>query len=254
MIRTKNETCFKSLRPIVADSSPDSNILDTLSAAHLQQIKKATNLQYDFSPTGVVSVVLPDRTSLAFDTNTLSDDIAETLIAACLNDKMVVGYDLYTSYTLSHCVTDDWQPNCSINIPTLRRAFRLSNPLVEGLHAIPQLMSLTGTTSFGKALEKVFDWDEACGGSFFTVCELMPCAMAQICVEAIQGMAFDGSNRLTFEGSIKSDFIKRKATLLNAANSPLLEFRLNFLPDVHQEFQLAVDSVSNALSLSWKVV
>lgn len=275
MTRTKNETCFDSLKEMVAQSSPDSNILGTLGATymlqsnvhathtqqtgllsvtHLQQIKRASYLQYDFSPSGVISIILPDSTALSFDTNSMRHDLAETLVVACLQDKTVIGYDLYTSYTLSFCLTEEWQPSCTLNIPTLRRVFRCANPLVEGLHALPQLMSMTGTNTFGAAMERLFDWDEACDGSFFRVCELLPQAMAPICTEAIQGMAFDGSNRLTFEGSLKTDFVERKASLMTSTKSSLLEFDLYFLTPVHQEFQLAVNSVSNSLSAAWKMM
>ena len=126
--------------------------------------------------------------------------------------------------------------------------------MFKGLHALPQLMSITDTKTVGTAMERLVDWDEATDGSFFRVCELMPQAMAPICTEAIQGMAFDGTNQLTFEGSLKTDFVKRKVSLMTSAKSSLLEFDLYFRPLVHQEFQLAVDSVSNSLSAAWKVL
>lgn len=269
MSRITNETCFDSVKAMVSQSSPDSNILGTLgttcmpqsnvyathtqqnellSATYLQQIEKASYLQYDFSPSGMINIILPDSTTLSFDTTGMSHDLAETIVVACLEDKTVIGYDLYTSYTLSYCLTKEWQPNCTLNIPTVRRVFRFANPLVEGLLALPQLMSMTGTQTFGDAMERLFDWDDACDGSFFRVCELMPQTMAPICSEAIKGMAFDGRNWLTFEGSLKTDFVKRKASLMTSTKSSLLEFDLYFLPPVHQEFQLAVDSVSNSLS------
>jgi hypothetical protein len=249
---TKNEICFDSLRAIVPESSPDSNIRRAPTAVQLQQIRKSTFVQYNFSPSGTLHVVLSEGHAMAFNMDKMNPDIAETLSYMCLNDKTVIGYDLYTSYTLSHDLAEQWQPSCSINIPTLQRVFRHLPPLVEGLLAAPQLLALTSTSSFGDAIGKIFDFDAAQDGSFFRVCELMPQAMAGICIEAIHNMTVDDSNKLAFEDSLKTDFARRRSSLISSSGVRLLEFDLYDLPEVHHEFQLAVDNVSNALNRAWK--
>lgn len=243
----KNETSFKT-EVIVPQSSRNTKLLKELSGAHLQQIKKASYLQFNFSRAGTLGVVLPDETSLIFDVGALSHKVAETLVVACLNDKTVVGYDLYTSYTFSYYVTQDWRPSCSLNIPTLKRVFWAANPLAEFTRAIPQLMSMTGTESFGEAMEMIFDWDEAGDGSFFIVSELMPYSMAQIFSEAIHKMTFDGSGCLAFEGHVQTDFVRKKSSLLSSTKEKLMEFDLCFLPKVRREFEIASDKVCDELT------
>lgn len=264
MTGTRNEISFKSSKAIVAQSSSDGNIVeatcststqhDAQLATYMQQIKKAAYLEYDFSPLGVISVVLPEGTGFSFQTQEMTYDMIEHLVMACLHDKTVIGNDLYTSYTLSYCLSEDWQPNCSMNIPTVERAFRLSNPLKKGLEALPQFMSMTGTESFDAAMERIFEWDEACNGSFFRVRELMPHAMARICSETFGNTVFQGSNQIMFEADRKTAFVKRRASLTPPAKLNMLKFDLCDLPAAQHEFTLCIDSVINAITRARKVV
>jgi hypothetical protein len=264
MTGTKNETSFKSSKAMVAQSSPDGNIVEAtcatsaqygaLLATYMQQIRKAAYLQYDFSPSGVISVVLPNGTGFSFQTEEMTYDMVELLVMACLHDKTVVGDDLYTSYTLSYCLSEEWQPNCSMNIPTIEQAFRLSNPLKKGLEALPQLMSMTGTKSFDAAMERIFEWDEACDGSFFRVRELMPHALARICSETFSDRVFQGSNHIMFEADRKTASVMRRASLTPPAKLNMLKFDLCDLPPAQHEFKLCIDSVINALTRARNMV
>lgn len=255
MTRKKNETCFKSLGQIVSDSSPDGNILLTSFAVHIQQIQKSPFIRYDLSPSGLISVGLPEGQALYFDTKSLHPEVVRTLVAACLHDKMVVGYDLYTSYALSYVLSQEWQPSCTLNIPTLQRVFHLANPLVEGLHAVAQLIAMTDTPDFEAAIDRLIEWDALCRGDFFTVCELMPQAMAQVFTAKLEEMTSEVTDKMPiFEKAIKLDFAKRTASLATSTKAQVLEFDLYYIFTAFDEFRLAVDSVGNSARLAWKAV
>jgi len=264
MTGTENEISFESSKTIVAQRSPDGNIVEAtcatsvqhgaLLATYMQHIREAAYLEYDFSPFGVISVVLPDGTRFSFQIEEMTYDMAELLVMACLHDKTVIGNDLYTSYTFSYCLSEEWQPNCSLNIPTIEQAFRLSNPFKKGLEALPQLMSMTGTKSFDAAMGRLFEWDEACDGSFFRVRELMPHAMARICSETFDNRVFQGSNHIMFEADRKTAFLKRRASFPLPAKLNMLKFDLCDLPAAQHEFKLCIDYVANARTRAWKMV
>jgi hypothetical protein len=261
MTRTKNETSFKSLSAMVAQSSPESNIdaapratstqqHSVLSATFMQQLKKAPRVDFDFKPNGILTVGMPGDPLSSFDTTAMGQAVVETLITTCLDDKTVIGHDLYTSFALCTGITEDWRPSCSLNLPSIQREFFRTVPMTPGLTAYEQLLAFTGKTTFGDAFDVLFDRDERGDGAFFKVVELMPQTMSHVCAEAINGCDFEDSSSITFAAYLNTDFVKRKASLMSSTKAKLLEFDLYYLPPAHHEFQLAVDSVANALTLA----
>lgn len=262
MTRTKNETNFKSLSAMVAQSSPESNIDATpratstqqhsvLSATFMQQIEKAPRLEFDFKPSGILTASIdPHAPPMVFDTAALGQAVAERLIEACLEDKTVIGHDLYTSFALCTGITEDWRPSCSLNIPSILREFFRNVPPTPGLTAYEQLLAFTCKPSFGEAFDYLLDRDECGDGAFFKVVELMPHVMGHVCAEAINNCDFPHSDRITFGAYLKTDFGKCKASLMSSTKAKLLEFHAYYLPPAHHEFQLAVASVTNALTVA----
>lgn len=272
MTRTKNETCFESLKAMVAQSSPDSNILGALSATnvqqsnvyathtqqtvllsatYLQQIELSPRVEFDFKPSGILTVSIdPHAQPMVFNTTALDQAVAKRLIEACLEDKTVIGHDLYTSFALCAGITEDWRPSCSLNIPSIQREFFRNIPLTPGLTAYEQLLAFTCKPSFGEAFDYLLDRDERGDGAFFKVVELMPHVMGHVCAEAINNCDFAHSDCITFEAHLKTDFVKRRSSLMSSTKVKLIEFDVYYLPPAHHEVQLAVASVTNALTIA----
>jgi len=249
MTRTKNRTYYVSTAPIVPQLFADSNRLIDLTDAHLQQIKADRFIQYDLGPSGILQVVLQNRSRLAFDINTLSDDAAESLIVACLHNKTVIGYDLYNSYTFSNLRTNRWNATITLDIHSLIRHFHCSAQLVKGLAGFEQLISMTRTTSFDEAVEQVFDWDEASGLSYFPLFESLPCVVAGLFSESIRVMRAERSNCLTIEAYLTADLDRNVAALRSSTKARLLEFDPCYFESVNDEFRIAVENLRDILAL-----
>lgn len=247
MTRTKNRICYVSPSLIVPQGSTSSNILSELSDANLQQVVSSPYLQYDFEVSGMLRLGLPNGVKLVFDTDALGTEAVESLIVACLNHKTVVGCNLYTSYTMSHLLTENWKPRCTLNIPTLKRTFQHSKALIKGSTAIEQLISMTNTKSFNAAVEKIVAWDESNKHTYFTVCELMPQTVARLCCRSIREVVAKKSERLNIEVYLKASFSANKAVLTSPEEVTLLEFNPDSLSRAICEFEVAVESLSDIL-------
>jgi hypothetical protein len=249
MTGTKNRTFYVSTAPIVPQHFADSNELVDLTDANLQLIKKTPCVQYDLGPSGILQVGLRGRGDLAFDINTLGEDDVDSLIQACLNNKTVVGYDLYKSFTFTRLRTERWKPGITLDIPSLMRTFNYLTPLVEGMTGFEQLISMTRTTVFYEAVHQIIEWDEAGDRIFLNVFERMPWIMAELFSDAIRVMDLEHSNRLTIGGYLTVNFSEHRAMLMSSTGAILFSFAPYYLSSVNKEFLTAVENLRNRLGL-----
>jgi hypothetical protein len=247
MTRTKNRTCYVLRESIVPQRVAVSNELVDLTDANLQLIKKTPSIQYDLGPTGILQIGLRERGKLVFDINTLDEDGVDLLINACLNNKTVVGYDLYKSFTFTRLRTERWKPQISLDISSLMRTFNCFAPLVEGMTGFEHLILMTRTTSFFDAVVQMLDWD-----AFLSVYERMPWIIAGLCSDAIRAMEFEGSQYLTAGRHYIVDFSKEITRPMSPAQAARLGLNPYYLSSVNEEFWIAVENMRDILGLRGK--
>jgi len=247
MTETKNRTCYVLRDPIVPLRIADSNELVNHADANLQLIKNSPSIQYDLGPTGILQVGLRERVELAFDINTLDKDGVDLLINACLNNKTVVGYDLYKSFTFTRLRNDRWKPKIALDIPCLMRTFNCFTPLVEGMTAFEHLILMTRTTSFYDAVAHILGW-----GDFLSVYKRMPWILAGLFSDAIRAMEFESSNYLTDAPHLIVDFSKKSTKLMSPTEAMLLGLNPYYLSLVNEELRISVENMRDILGLRAK--
>lgn len=247
MTGTKNRTYYVSTAPIVTQRFVDGNELVDLTDANLQLIKKTPCIQYDLDPTGILQVGLDGRGELAFDINTLNEDGVDLLINACLNNKTVVGYGLYRSFTFTRLRTERWKPGITLDIPCLMRNFNYFTPPVEGMTGFDHLALMTQTTSFYDAVVQISDW-----GTFLSVYERMPWIIAGLCSDTIRAIEFDGSGYLTARRHLIVDFSKKNTKLISPTEAMLLGLNPYHLSSINEEFRISVENMKDILGFRAK--
>lgn len=252
MTQTKNRTCYVSTAPIVPQRFADGKELAYLTDENLQLIKKTPFVQYDLGPSGILQAGLRGRGELAFDINTLDEDDVDSLIRACLHGKMVVGYDLYKSFTFTRLRTERLMPSIMLDIPSLMRIFGCFAPLVEGMMGFEQLISMTRTTDIHEAIVQIFDLDKAENHNFLSIFERIPWKIAGLCSDAIRAMELGRMYNPNMGYRLLVDFSKKNTRLMSTEEAISLGFNPYYLASVNDEFRIAVESLRDILGFREK--